>query len=110
MSRRHQGGGSVARDIGSDRHATSGGSISWELAIEAAMRRAIERVVLVAAAIVAVACGAFCGAPLAASATASLAYSEITGGEPPEQEAIIVWWTPNGAATVSFDTAIVRIR
>jgi hypothetical protein len=52
----------------------------------------------------------FCGAPLAASATATVAYSEISGGDLPEREAVVVWWTPNGSASVGFDTALVRIR
>ena len=51
-----------------------------------------------------------CGATLATNATVKRAYSEIEGGDPPEREAIIVWWTPSGTGSVPFDTAIVRIR
>jgi hypothetical protein len=52
----------------------------------------------------------FCGEALAPGATAKKTYAEIDGAEPPEREAIIVWWTPNGTAEVGFDTTIVRIR
>ena len=51
-----------------------------------------------------------CGAPLAPSATAKVAYADISGGAPPETEAVVLWWTPNGTGTGPFDTAIVRIR
>ena len=51
-----------------------------------------------------------CGTPLSAGATATVTYASINGGEPPEREAMVFWWTPNGTREVGFDTAVVRIR
>ena len=51
-----------------------------------------------------------CGAPLAAGATATVAYADIDGAQPPEREAIVLWWPPSNTTAGTFDTAIVRIR
>ena len=51
-----------------------------------------------------------CGAQLSANGTASVAYADISGGDAPETEAMLVWWTPNGAGQVAIDTAVVRLR